>query len=164
MRTIPLTLLTFMIFVAIPATVATAQTTGVAPEVAKQTPALLPKLALKGAVAESKSGVQYHKVILTITNWEKYNTSMFALPIGKALPATACVGIKSRVMVVVFSERGALLSGCIPIAQPDDLSAFSFLIKKGSTVPQFIYAVMSDQYTGAVYRSNLVSPLTGATK
>ena len=164
MRTIQLTILTLTIFAAIPAATATGQIAGVQPEVSKQSPALLPKLALKGAIGETKSGVQYHKIILTITNWEKYNPSMFVLPNGKKLPANACAGVKSRVMVAVFSDRRTLLSDCIPIAERSALGSFSFLIKKGSTVPQFIYAVMNDQYTGAVYRSNLVSPMTGETK
>jgi len=164
MRTIKLTILVLAVLTAIPAARTNGQTGAMHPEILKQVPAALPKLALLGAVADTKAGVQYHKIALAIMNWEKYNPDMFALPIGRKPTGNSCGDIKSRIVLVVYSERGALLSGCIPMSQPGDLRTFSFLIRKGSSVPQFIYAVMNDQYSGAVYRSNLVSPWSGATK
>lgn len=164
MRTIRLTILTLTILIGLNAATTNAQTAGAQAEAPKQVPARLPRLALMGAVGETKSGVQYHKIILAITNWEKYRPDMFALPTGNRPQGGSCGDIKSRIAVVVYSERGAPMSGCIPMSQPIDLRTFSFLIKKGSSVPQFIYAVMNDKSTGAVYRSNLVSPFGGATK
>ena len=165
MKTIQLTILTFTILVAISApSEAAAQIAGAQPSVIKHAPGLLPKLALKGAVGETKDGIHYHKITLAITNWEKYNPDMFTLPTGKTLPPDHCRDTTSRVIAVVYSERGTVLSGCIQIAKPAHLGSFAFLMRKGTSVHQFIYAVINDQYTGAVYRSNLVSPWSGATK
>jgi hypothetical protein len=164
MRTIKLAILVMTIMTGMTAVRTYAQIMDMQPEKIKQVPAPLPKLALKGAVGETKGGVEYHKIVLAITNWEKYNPGMFVLPIGRKLPPNPCGDVKSRIAAVVYSERGAPLSGCLPMHQPADLGTFSFLMRKGTSVPQFVYAVMRDQYTGAVYRSNLVSPWSGATK
>jgi hypothetical protein len=164
MRTIRLAILTLTILFTISVANTDAQTPDMQPELLKQVPARLPKLALLGAVAETKGGVPYHKIVLTITNWEKYDPDMFVLPIGKRFTGGSCGEVKARIVVLVYSERGTPLSGCVPMSQPADLSTFSFLIRKGSSVPKFIYAVMNDQSTGAVYRSNLVSPFGGETK
>jgi len=160
-------ILLFTILTLIPDAETNAQVPGVQPQTIKQVPGPLPKLALLGAVAEGAGGVQYHKIILTITNWGKYNPAMFVLPMvpmGRKLPPNPCGDIKSRVAAIVYSERGAPLSPCIAMPQPVNLGTFHFLTRKGTSVPQFIYAVIHDQYTGGVYRSNLVSPWTGATK
>jgi hypothetical protein len=143
---------------------ADAQVNGVQPEVARQVPAPLPKLVLQGAVPEFKSGVHYHRIVLMITNWEKYSSEMFLVPTGRKLPPNPCAAVVTRVVITVYSDRGASLSGCIPMPKPADLGKFSFLFRRGPTPPDFVYVVIHDRYTGGAYRSNLVSPSTGLTK
>ena len=138
--------------------------TGSPSESVRQVPAPLPRVALSGAVGESVSGIQYHRVFLQITNWDRYSSEMFIIPAGRKLPPNPCAEAKTRVVLAVYSDRGALLSGCIPMPKPADLGKFSFLLSKGKTVPDFIYAVIHDRHTGAAYRSNLVSPRNGSTK
>ena len=133
-------------------------------ESVRQVPAPLPKVALNGAVGENVSGIQYHRVFLLITNWDRYSSEMFITPIGRKLPPNPCAEAKTRIVLAVYSDRGALLSGCIPMPKPADLGKFSFLLSKGRTVPDFVYAVIHDRHTGAAYRSNLVSPWNGSTK
>ena len=143
---------------------ADAQTNGMTAETIRQVPAPLPKLALGGAVAETKGGVQYHRIVLTITNWERYSSEMFLIPVGRRLPPNPCADVKTRVVVAVYAERGGLVSGCIAMPAPSDLGKIRFLIQKGKSVPDFVYIVMHDRHTGAAYRSNLVSPSSGQTK
>jgi hypothetical protein len=141
-----------------------AQTKGVHPEAIKQVASPLPKLALNGALSETRGGVQYHRVVLMITNWQRYSTEMFLLPAARKLPPSPCSEVKTRIVISVHSERGAQLSGCIPVPNAADLGKFSFPIPKGKPVPDFVYVVMHDRLTDAAYRSNLVSPSTGLTK
>lgn len=143
---------------------ANAQTSGSDAEVIRQVPAPLPKLALNGAVGETRGGVQYHRIILAITNWERYSFEMFFLPSGRKLPPSPCSEVKTRVLVAVYAGRGTLISGCIPMPKPADLGKISFLIQKGKSIPDFVYIVIHDRHTGAAYRSNLVSPYSGVTK
>ncbi len=143
---------------------ADAQVHGVQAELARQVPAPLPKLALNGAVGETKGGVQYHRIVLMITNWEKYSSEMFLVPTGRKLPPNPCAVVISRVWITVYSERGVPLSGCIPMPKPAALGKFSFLMQKGKPVPDFVYVVVNDRHTGGAYRSNLVSPSSGLTK
>jgi hypothetical protein len=139
--------------------------TGVVPsEAVRQVPAPLPKLALNGAAAETMGRTHYHKVILTITNWDRYSSEMFAVPHGRKLPPNPCADARTRIVLSVYSERGALIANCIAMPKPADLGRFAFLIQKGKAVPEYVYAVITDRHTGAVYRSNLVSPSGGATK
>jgi hypothetical protein len=140
------------------------QENGVQAEVARQIPAPLPKLALNGAVPEWKGGVHYHRIVLMITNWERYSSDMFLVPTGRKISSNSCADAGSRVVITVFSDRGTPLSGCIPMPKPADLGKFSFLFRKGPTVPDFVYVVIYDRYTGGAYRSNLVSPSSGHTK
>ena len=143
---------------------ADAQVNGVQPEIARQVPAPLPRLALSGAVGETKGGVQYHRIVLMITNWEKYSSEMFLVPTGRKLPPNPCAEVTTRVVITVYSERGAPMAGCIPMPKPANLGTFSFLIQKGKPVPDFVYVVIHDRYTRGAYRSNLVSPSGGQTK
>lgn len=143
---------------------ASAQAVGTPSEDIRQLPAPLPKLALKGANGLSLGGTHYHRIALTITNWQNFSAAMFIVPVGRKLPPNPCSSVKSRVILTVYSERGALLAGCIPMPKADDLGQFSILIQKGKSVPDFVYAVLHDRHTGAAYRSNLVSPWNGLTK
>ena len=143
---------------------ATAQVNGMQAELARQVPAPLPKLALNGAVGETKGGVQYHRIVLMITNWEKYSSEMFLVPTGRKLPPNPCAEVTTRVVITIYSERGAPMAGCIPMPKQADLGKFSFLIQKGKPVPDFVYVVIHDRYTRGAYRSNLVSPSGGQTK
>jgi hypothetical protein len=142
---------------------ADAQTNGMAAETIRQVPAPLPKLALGGAVAETKGGVQYHRIVLTITNWERYSSEMFLIPVGRRLPPNPCADVKTRVVVAVYAERGGLVSGVLRCRRPP---IWGRLVPhpKGKSVPDFVYIVMHDRHTGAAYRSNLVSPSSGQTK
>ena len=134
------------------------------PLMTKQVAAPLPKLALMGAVGETRSGVQYNKVILTITNSDKYDSQMFVLPSGVKLPPNPCAGSRARIVAAVYAEAGKQYASCIPMPRPGSLSEFSFLIEKGKPVPPYVFAVLTDLKTGAAYRSNLISPSTGLTK
>jgi hypothetical protein len=141
-----------------------AQANGMRAEAIRQVPAPLPKLALLGAAGETKAGIEYHRVILAITNWERYSSEMFLVPGGRKLPPNPCSGVTTRMVIAVYAERGTLLAGCIPKPAPADLGKVSFLIQKGKSIPDFVYIVMHDRHTGAAYRSNMVSPSSGATK
>lgn len=143
---------------------AAAQLANPFPQITKQVAAPVPKLALMGAASAAKAGVQYHKIVLSITNRDKYETQMFVLPDGVKLPPNPCGGVRTRVVSAVFDERGTILSKCMPVANRDSLGAINFLIQKGSAIPKFVYVVLTDLGTGGAYRSNLVSPSTGATK
>ena len=138
------------------------QTPGV--DTIKQVPAPLPKLALDGATGETNGRTTQHKIVLTIINWEKYSAEMFSLPVGRKLPPNPCMEVKTRIAIAVYAEGGDLLANCIPMSKAADLGRFAFLIQKRKPIPQFIYAVINDRYTGAVYRSNLISPRSGTTK
>lgn len=141
-----------------------AQALGQPMEAARQVPAVLPKLSLTGAVGENLGRIQYHKIILAITNWDKYPSEMFSIPQGRKLPPNPCAAAATRMVLAVYSERGALLASCIAMPKAADLGKFAFRIQKGKQVPEYVYAVLNDRHTGAVYRSNLVSPFGGATK
>src|SRR5688572_32496859 len=69
---------------------ADAQTNAMQAEAIRQVPAPLPKLALHGAVGETKGGVRYHRIVLTITNRERYSSGMFLIPVGRKLPPNPC--------------------------------------------------------------------------
>lgn len=143
---------------------ADAQTAGGQAEMIRQVPGPLPKLALNGATGETKGGIQYHRITLMITNWDKFSSEMFLHPTGRKLPPNPCAEVKTRIVIAVYSERGALLAGCLAMPKAPDLGKFSFLSQKGKSVPDFVYAVVLDRYTGAAYRSNMVSPWSGSTK
>ena len=145
------------------ATPSTAQIANPYPQIVKQVPAPLPRVALNGAIGETRNGLQYHKIILMITNWEKFPPQIFVHPIGMILPPNSC-GESTRVVMTIKSEPGTPVTGCIHIAKPADLGKFAFVVQKGKPVPQFVYVVVTDLHTGAAYRSNLVSPWSGATK
>ena len=72
----------------------------------KQVAAPLPKLALKGSVAEVKKGIQYHKIILTVTNSDVYPDAMFALADSVKLPPNPCSGSRSRIVRAIYDNRG----------------------------------------------------------
>lgn len=164
MRTIRLTILTLGIVAGVSAPKAYSQMPVDQLKTVKQIPAALPKLALLGAVGDTKAGVPYHKIVLAITNWDKYPSEMFLVPVGRKLPPNTCREVKARVVISVYSNRGSAMAECISMPRPADLGRFTFQIQKGKSVPDFVYAVITDRHTGAVYRSNLVSPWTGATK
>ena len=130
----------------------------------KQIPAPLPKIAVINSAAGSGARGQYHKVDLSITNWDRYPGEMFVLPSGQKLPPNPCANVRSRIVIAVYSDRGSLLSNCIAISHSTDLGKFTVLIAKGKPLPDFLYAVINDRLTGAAYRSNLLSPQTGQTK
>jgi len=134
------------------------------PQMTKQVAAPVPKLALIGAVGETKAGVAYHKIILTITNADKYDSEMFAVPAGTKLPPNPCGYAATRVVAAVYAEGGKHYASCMPVPRPGSLDRFSFLIEKGKTVPPFVFVVLTDRKTGAAYRSNLISPSTGLSK
>ncbi|HUR96676.1 MAG TPA: hypothetical protein VMZ26_01285 [Pyrinomonadaceae bacterium] len=140
------------------------QAAGAHPENIRQVSAPLPKLALTEAANDVKPGVLFRKVVLGITNWEKYPADMFKAQSGTRLPDNPCSQTSSRIVVSVYSARGDLLAGCIGVPTPSDLGKFGFRIYKGKPVPEFVYAVLNDRLTGAAYRSNLVSPSNGGTK
>jgi hypothetical protein len=130
----------------------------------RQVPAPLPKLALNGSSNETKAGVSFRKYAMAITNRERYPSEMFHVPPGGRFPTNPCPKVSSRIVMSVYSERGDLITGCIGVPEPARLGSFTFLIQKGTQVPEFVYAVVTDRLTGAAYRSNLVSPSTGATR
>ena len=134
------------------------------PPIQKQVAAPLPKLALKGAVVETRKGIQYHKIVLTVTNRDKYDPQMFTMPNGEKLPLNPCTRSRTRVVAAVYGNRGSLFSKCMPVVGKDALGEVSFLIEKGKPIPNFVYLVMTDLKTSGAYRSNFVSPLNGATK
>ena len=51
-----------------------------------------PRLALKGAVAHTQDNKQFHKVILTITNKDKFPSKMFELAESDKLQPNPCRG------------------------------------------------------------------------
>jgi hypothetical protein len=124
----------------------------------------LPKLALDGTLNETRAGIPYRKFVLVITNWDKYAADMFKVPPGRKLAPTPCSQTSPRLVISVYSERGDLITGCIGVRDPANHARFAFLIQKGKQVPEFVYTVVTDRFTGAAYRSNLVSPSSGATK
>jgi hypothetical protein len=130
----------------------------------KQIAAPLPKLVVDGGAVNSTGRGTNQKVVLAITNWERYSTDMFVLTPGQKLPPNPCARVASRIVVAVYSDRGALLSNCIPILRSTDLGKFVIQVAKGKSGPEFVYAVINDRITGAAYRSNLVSPWTGQIK
>lgn len=154
----------FVITLVFAAREACCQADGNQQEMIRQVPAPLPKLALNGSSHDTKAGVPFRKIVLTITNWEKYPAEMFQVQSGRRLPPNQCSQTSSRIVISVYSERGDLLTGCIAVATPANLGRFALLIPKGKSLPEFVYAVVSDRFTDAAYRSNLVSPSSGATK
>jgi len=134
------------------------------PPLSRQVAAPIPKLALLGAVGVTKGRTQYHKVTLTVTNRDKFSQQMFDIPEISKLPPNPCAASKTRIVAAVYSDLGKPLSKCSPISARDSLGEIAFLILKGSAIPNYVYLVLSDLQTGAAYRSNLVSPSTGATK
>src|SRR5688572_26567585 len=102
-------------------TTAQAQIANPYPQMTKQVAAPLPKLALIGAVAETKAGVGYHKIILTITNAGKYDSQMFVLPTGTKLPPNPCGFTVTRVVAAVYAERGKHYATCMPVPRPGSL-------------------------------------------
>jgi len=130
----------------------------------RQVPAPLPKLVLNGRPNAIKQGATSRKIALTITNWEKYSAEMFQVPAGQSLPPSPCSQTSARIVISIYSERGDLLAACVAAPAPVNLGRLTVGIQKGMPVPEFVYAVVSDRITGAAYRSNLVSPSSGATK
>ena len=141
-----------------------AQTTNPNPPLVKQIAAPLPKLALIGATTTTSGRTQFFRIVLTVTNRNEIPQQLFEIPVGGKLPPNPCTGVKSRAAAVVYSERGTPMGKCIALNTRDSLHNFSFLVEKGKTVPPFVYVIVADLYTGAVYRSNMVSPFGGATK
>ena len=134
------------------------------PRLIKQVAAPLPKVALMGAAQTTKGKIQYHKIVLTITNRDKFDPQMFTLPDGVKLPTNPCAGSRTRVVAAVYDDRGNLYSKCMPVQGKVSLGKVSFLVEKGKAIPNFVYIVLTDLKTSGAYRSNLVSPSTGATK
>lgn len=130
------------------------------------TSAVKPKLALKGATAaETKDGKQYHKIVLTVTNRDKFPAKIFELGANVKLPPNPCrEKVRTRIVLAVFGADGKQFASCLPIASPQALEAPSFLIEKGKTIPDFVYIILTDLKTGASLKSNLVSPSNGETK
>ncbi|MGI8638891.1 MAG: hypothetical protein ACR2MG_02940 [Pyrinomonadaceae bacterium] len=127
--------------------------------------AVKPKLALKGATAETKDGKQYHKIVLTITNRDKFSVKIFELGENVKLPPNPCrEKTRTRIVLAVFGENGKQFASCLPIGSPQALESPSFLIEKGKAIPDFVYIVLTDLKTGASLKSNLVSPSNGETK
>jgi hypothetical protein len=124
-----------------------------------------PKLALKGAVAHSEGNKQFHKIILTVTNKDKFPSKMFELTESEKLPPNPCSEkLQVRNVLAVYTEEGKLIAGCMPLNSIHALDAQSFLIEKGTSIPAYVYVVITDLKTGANYKSNLISPFTGDTK
>ena len=118
-----------------------------------------------GAVAYERDGKQYHKIILTVTNRDKFAAKMFEISAGEKLPPNPCrKKVKTRVVLSVFGEDGKKIADCLAVASKAALEAPAFLIEKGASIPEFVYVVLTDLKTGSTYKSNLVSPSGGATK
>lgn len=132
--------------------------------ITKQIAAPVPRLALMGAESAMKGKVQYHKIVLAVTNRDKYDLQMFTLPDSVKLPPNPCRGAHTRMVAAIYDERGTAYTKCTPMPGRDSLGAINFLIQKGSAIPRFVYVVLTDLSTGGAYRSNLVSPSTGVTK
>ncbi|HKP68393.1 MAG TPA: hypothetical protein VJV05_03850 [Pyrinomonadaceae bacterium] len=135
----------------------------VAQQSIRQLPAPVPKLILNSGATEIQ-GRRQQRIALTITNWEKYPAEMFAPSAELKLPPNPCSGATSRIVISIYSHRGDPLVGCILASRPESLRSFTFAIQRGKPMPDFVYVVIHDRYTGAAYRSNLVSPATGATR
>ena len=131
---------------------------------AKQVAAPLPKLALLGAEPFTRSGKKYHRIVMTVTNWDKYSASMFEVGSAPLLPPNPCANPKVRITAAIYGENGALLTKCMYFSSASAMQSFSFSIEKGATVPKFVYLVLTDAKTGGAYRSNQVSPWTGLGK
>lgn len=124
-----------------------------------------PKVVLNGAVGYERDGKQYHKIILIVTNRDKFPAKMFELGEGEKLPPNPCRDkVKTRIIMSIFGEDGKQIATCLAIASAQALERPSFLIEKGKIVPEFVYLVLTDLMTGATNKSNLVSPFGGETK
>ncbi len=124
-----------------------------------------PKVALNGAVGYERDGKQYHKIILIVTNRDKYSAKMFGLGEGEKLPPNPCRNkVKTRIVMSVFGEDDKQIASCLAISSAQALERPSFLVEKGKIVPEFVYIVLTDLKTGATNKSNLVSPFGGETK
>jgi len=131
---------------------------------AKQVAAPLPKIALMGAEPFTRSGKKYHRLVMTVTNWDKYSASMFEVGPTPLLPPNPCANPKVRITAAIYGENGTLITKCMHFSSASAMQSFSFAIEKGATVPKFVYLVLTDGKTGGAYRSNLVSPWTGLAK
>jgi hypothetical protein len=130
----------------------------------KQVAAPLPKLALLGAESYTRSGKKYHRIVMSVTNWDKYSARMFEIAPAPVLPPNPCANRKVRITAAVFSETGAPMTKCMSFSSPGSMQSFSFLVEKGAVIPKFVYLVLTDAQTGGAYRSNLISPWTGLGK
>ena len=130
----------------------------------KQVAAPLPKVALLGAEPYARGGKKYHRIVLTVTNHDKYSPKMFETGAIPALPPNPCINPKARVTAAVYSETGEAMTKCMYFPTPNSLKSFSFLVEQGKPIPKFVYLVLTDIKTGGAYRSNLISPWTGMGK
>lgn len=130
----------------------------------RQVAAPLPKLALLGAEPYTRGGKKYHRIVLTVTNHDRYSLSMFETGSIPALPPNPCVNLKARVTAAVYSESGETMTKCMSFPTPSSLKSFAFLVEQGKPIPKFVYLVLTDIKTGGAYRSNLISPSTGLGK
>ena len=129
----------------------------------RQVPAPLPKLVLSSS-SVTVGVASSQKIWLTISNWDRYSTDMFELPSGARISAHPCPDARSRVVISVYGQKGDLLSGCILARRREALGRIPVPLQKGKLTGEFVYIVINDRYTGAAYRSNMVSPHTGATR
>jgi len=125
---------------------------------------LEPELALLGAEKVVTNGREYHKIVLTVTNRDKFDPKMFQLPTGAQLPPNPCGNPKVRIILDVYGTDRRSYRKCVAVRAPESLKSPSFLIETGKPIPDFVYIVLTDMQTGVVYKSNLISPSTGASK
>ena len=143
-------------------TCALAQVRDPMPTFEKQVAAPLPKLALMGAVGVRVGRKEFHKITFSVTNRDRYLSSMFGAE--PYLPLNPCGPKSTRMVVSIYDDHGGAQTRCRQMNTRDSLGDITLLIEKGKPVPDYIYVVLTDLKTGAPYRSNLVSPWTGLTK
>ena len=158
------TILSIIVCILIGASAAGAQITTPDLTDIKTLKVIQPKLALLGAEKAVINGKEYHKIVLTVTNRDKFSPKMFELPSGVQLPPNPCGNLKVRVVMEVYGNDGRSYRKCLAVRAPEYLKSPSFFIETGKPIPDFVYIVLTDMQTGVVYKSNLISPSTGASK
>ena len=158
------TTLTLISIMLVGASIGTAQIPTTNPANIKTLTIFQPKLALLGAEKITTNGKDYHKIVLTVTNRDKLDPKSFEISPGVQLPPNPCGDLKVRFVLQVYgSDRRSYLK-CFPVRIASYLKSPSFLIEKGKPIPEFVNVVLADLQTGVSYKSNWISPSTGASK
>jgi hypothetical protein len=113
-----------------------------------------PRLAFVGTEDYETSAGQWTRYRLTIENWVDFPPELFEIstsyPCGRNPTA-------SRTIVDIYdaaSERR--IYGFCGLAQPSDLTIIWFAVARGTDPPPGVVVWMTDQLTGARYRSTVV--------